>query len=351
VTDEDGQLGLFAPEELPSAPAGLDAVAAARQPPTVAALAARLPPSLYLGTSTWSFPGWAGLVYARPQSALLLARRGLAAYAQHPLLGAAGIDRTHYEPLTAEDFAAYAAQVPRGFRFVVKAHEALTFARWPDHPRYGERRGRANPLFLDPVYAAEAVVGPTLAGLGEKAGVLVFQFAPQDLGEVDRFVDALAAFLAALPRVAPHGGRPLYAVELRNREVLGPRYAAALAAAGALHCLNRHPRMPDVAAQAHQVGALDAPAFLCRWMLHPSQSYATAQRRYEPYDRLVDEDSSTRRALADLVLATTARGRPAYVIANNNAEGSSPLTLLRLAEEVAARRRDEEAPTPSGLKR
>lgn len=42
-------------------------------------------------------------------------------------------------------------------------------------------------------------------------------------------------------------------------------------------------------------------------------------------------------ALADLVLATTARGRPAYVIANNNAEGSSPLTLLRLAEEVAAR--------------
>lgn len=335
-----GQLGLFAPEELPPAPAGLDAVAAARQPPEVAALAARLPPGLHLGTSTWSFPGWAGLVYARPASASALARHGLAAYAEHPLLDAAGIDRTHYEPLTADDFAAYAAQVPPGFRFVVKAHEALTVAHWPDHPRYGERRGHANPLFLDPVYAAEAVVGPTLAGLGEKAGVLVFQLAPQDLGEVDRFVDTLAAFLAALPGVAPHGGRPLYAVELRNREVLGPRYAAALAAAGALHCVNRHPRMPGVAAQARLAGALDGPAFLCRWMLHPSQTYETAQRRYEPYDRLVDEDPPTRRALADLVLATTARGRPAYVIANNNAEGSSPLTLLRLAEEVAARRRD-----------
>lgn len=337
MTDGDGQLGLFAPGELPPAGDAGRAVGAAPQPPEVAALAARLPAGLYLGTSTWSFPGWAGLVYARPESTSLLARRGLAAYAQHPLLGAAGIDRTHYEPLGAEDFAAYAAQVPRGFRFVVKAHEALTVARWPDHPRYGERRGTVNPLFLDPAYAAEEVVGPTLAGLGEKAGVLVFQLAPQDLGVVDRFVDELAAFLAALPTVSPHGGRPLYAVELRNREVLGPRYAAALAEAGAIHCVNRHPRMPDVAVQARRAGALDAPAFLCRWMLHPSQTYASAERRYAPYDRLVDEDPATRRALAGLVLAVTARGRPAYVIANNNAEGCSPLTLLRLAEEVASR--------------
>lgn len=330
----DGQLGLFAPGELPAAPAGLEAVAPARQPPEIAELAARLPAGLHLGTSTWSFPGWAGLVYARPASASVLAQHGLPAYARHPLLDAAGIDRTYYEPLAAADFAAYAAQVPEGFRFVVKAHEALTVSAWPDHPRYGDRRGRPNPLFLDPVYAIEAVVGPTLAGLGEKAGVLVFQLAPQDLGEIDRFVDQLAAFLLALPAVDPDGRRPLYAVELRNREVLGPRYAAALAAAGALHCVNRHPRMPEVDVQARQAGALDGPAFLCRWMLHPGQSYDTARRRYEPYDRLVDPDLPTRRALADLVLAATARGRPAYVIANNNAEGSSPLTLIALAREI-----------------
>ena len=336
MSDEGDQLGLFAPGELPVDT--VPAVTAAAQPPEVAALAARLPRGLLLGTSTWSFPGWAGLVYDRPATASVLARHGLAAYAAHPLLSAAGIDRTYYEPLGAGDFAAYAAQVPAGFRFVVKAHEALTVSRWPDHPRYGERRGRPNPLFLDPVHAVEAVVGPTLAGLGGKAGPIVFQLAPQDLGAVDRFVDELAAFLLALPRTGPAGEPTLYAVELRNREVLGPRYAAALAAAGAVHCVNRHPRMPAVDVQARQAGALDGRAFLCRWMLHPSQTYPSARRRYEPYDRLVDEDPTTRRALADLVLAVTARGRPAYVIANNHAEGSSPLTLLGLAEEVAARR-------------
>lgn len=336
MSDAAGQLGLFAPGELPAA--GVPPVAAARQPPEVAALAARLPRGLFLGTSTWSFPGWAGLVYDRPANATVLARHGLPAYAEHPLLNAAGIDRTYYEPLTADDFAGYAAQVPAGFRFVVKAHEALTVARWPDHPRYGERRGRQNPLFLDPVYAVGEVIGPTLAGLGDKAGPLVFQLAPQDLGVVDRFVDELEAFLLALPRTVPGGGRPLYAVELRNREVLGPRYAAALAAAGAVHCINRHPRMPAVEVQARQAAVLDGPAFLCRWMLHPTQSHATAQRRYEPYDRLVDEDPATRRALADLVLAATARGLPAFVVANNNAEGSSPLTLLALAREIAGRR-------------
>ncbi|HEX2164179.1 MAG TPA: DUF72 domain-containing protein, partial [Thermoanaerobaculia bacterium] len=297
----------------------------------------RLPRGLHLGTSTWSFPGWAGLVWARPETPSRLARHGLPAYARHPLLGAAGIDRTYYEPLTVEDYAAYAAQVPDGFRFVVKAHEALTVARWPEHPRYGERRGRENPLFLDPVYAVESVVGPFAVGLGGKAGALVFQLAPQDLGVVERFVDELAAFLAALPKLGTgDGSGPFYAVELRNREVLGPRYAAALAAAGAVHCVNRHPRMPDVGVQARLTGALAAPAFLCRWMLHPSQAYETAQRRYEPYDKLLDPDPATRRALARLALAVTARGRPAYVIANNNAEGSSPLTLVELAKEVAA---------------
>src|SRR5512143_109764 len=84
--------------------------AATRPPPRVGpaavsdaarTLAARLPADVRLGTSSWSFPGWRGIVWDRDASPALLAREGLAAYARHPLLRTVGLDRTYYAPMTA----------------------------------------------------------------------------------------------------------------------------------------------------------------------------------------------------------------------------------------------------------
>lgn len=330
------QLGLFAPGELPEKPPakgrrGPRPVEAAEPSDEQRALASALPAGVHLGTSSWSFPGWAGIVWARDESRQRLARQGLAAYARHPLLNAVGLDRTYYQPLPAADYADYAAVVPEGFRFVVKAHEAVTVSRWPEHDRYGAKRGRDNPLFLDPAYAADEVVRPFAEGLGDKAGPLVFQFAPQDLGRPEGFADDLHRFLTALPE------GPLYAVEIRNREALTPRYLDALAAAGAVHCVNRHPRMPDVDAQARAISAFEGPAFVCRWMLRPGLTYQGGYRRYHPFDRLVDDDLPTRRTLAEIAAGMSRRGKPVFVTANNKAEGCAPLTLFRLAEQLVRR--------------
>ncbi|MCE2390172.1 MAG: DUF72 domain-containing protein [Proteobacteria bacterium] len=129
-----------------------------------------LPDSVRLGTSTWSFPGWRGIVYARRASRARLAREGLRAYAGHPLLRLAGIDWTYYRAPQAGDLEPYARQVPEGFRFLVKAPEECTLGRFPDRPRYGELAGRNNLRFLDPEFAARRFVEPVLAGLGERAG-------------------------------------------------------------------------------------------------------------------------------------------------------------------------------------
>jgi uncharacterized protein YecE (DUF72 family) len=341
----DGQLPLFG-REVPSAPgspasgseSGSDsslpdkvgAVGAATPPAEVAELAARLPAGLYLGGSTWSFPGWAGLVYDRPYPGPQLARGGLAAYARHPLLRAVGIDRTHYRPLAAADLGRYAAAVPEGFRFLVKAHEVCTLARFPDHPRYGAERGRANPLFLDAAYAAAEVVAPYVEGLGAKGGALLFEFAPQDLGSPRSFAKRLRAFLAALPP------GPRYAVELRNRELLTADYAAALAAAGACHCLNVHPRMPDVRVQAHLAGAAAAPLLVGRWLLGSGATYEETGRRFAPFNRLVAPDLTARKALVELARSALAAGRPVLLTVNNNAEGCAPLSILALVQDLLA---------------
>jgi uncharacterized protein YecE (DUF72 family) len=294
-------------------------------------MAQSLPRHVYLGTSSWTFPGWVGLVYDRATTAQQLARQGLAAYAQHPLLRTVGIDRTYYAPLATADFATYAAAVPDDFRFLVKAHELCTLAHFTSRGRYASRRGERNTLFLDPGYATEQVIGPCVEGLGNKAGPVLFQFPPQDvntLGGPEHFAERLHTFLSALPQGV------LYAVELRNAALLTPAYCHALAAAGTCHCFNVHPSMPSLQEQQQRLSSSHAPALVVRWMLHPTQRYEEAATRYQPFDRLVDEDPGNRKEIAALCVQAVQAGHPTFVIVNNKAEGSAPLTVCKLAERI-----------------
>jgi uncharacterized protein YecE (DUF72 family) len=328
VSDPTSQFELFGrPSTEP------DPVAPAAPNPELVALAERLPAGLRFGTSSWAFPGWAGLVYARRVSEPLLAREGLGAYAKHPLLRTVGVDRTFYAPLTAEDFRNYAAAVPPDFKFVVKAWNVVT----TPFEQLARRTPVAPPAdrFLDPAFTIDRVIAPVVEGLGDQLGALLFQFPP--LGFTPRqlysFPETLGRFLEALPR------GPQYAVELRNREVLVDRYADALARNGVTHCFNVHPRMPRVTEQFALLGerAWLSGNVVCRWMLHPSQDYEEARERYFPFDRLVDPDPANRVAVAEVLEKVLAAGNDAFVIANNKSEGSAPLSLFTLAKELDRR--------------
>src|SRR5215468_9379915 len=62
------QLDLFTPQATPP-----PAVGAAAVSPAMVALARHLPRQIYLGTSSWTFPGWHRLVYDCTVSASILA--------------------------------------------------------------------------------------------------------------------------------------------------------------------------------------------------------------------------------------------------------------------------------------
>jgi uncharacterized protein YecE (DUF72 family) len=312
-------------------------------------LARRLPPSVYLGTSSWSFPGWQRIVYGSTHTEAQLARLGLAAYSQHPLLHAVGIDRSFYQPLTEQQYAAYARQVPEHFRFVVKAPALVT-----DALLRGERGQPAaeNPSFLDAALAREQFVEPALRGLGSRAGPLVFQLSPlprrmtADGGR--EVIDFLGMFLRQLPRDVD-GIAPVYAVELRNAEMLTPRFVRMLHDAAARLCIGIHAAMPAAARQAAALRALDAAQgegddwvlkgpLVVRWSLHAGLRYEEAKNRYAPFDRLLDADLITRGTLAHLAHVAIRSGQPAFIIANNKAEGSAPLTCIELARAIVGQR-------------
>ncbi|MFM8705659.1 MAG: DUF72 domain-containing protein [Planctomycetia bacterium] len=321
------QLSLFA---------DVDAVDPAAVDDGVRILGDSLPARIHLGTSSWSFPGWTGLVYAprngKPANEQTLARHGLAAYAAQPLCRTVSLERTFYAPLTQEEFARYATQVPAHFRFVIKAPAAITdpVVRKPGS---GEA-ARDNPLFLDATAAAATFVRPAVDGLGPKAGPLVFQFPPLGrrlVSDVPKLAARFAAFMAMLPR------GPLYAVEVRDPQLACPSFAAALGDAAAVPCLAVHARMPPVAEQAAAFGLDRADCtmpLVARWNLHAGRGYEEAKADYFPFNRLAEEDLPSRTALASLTRAAASAGRDVFITVNNKAEGSAPLSVQRLAEQI-----------------
>lgn len=324
------QLSLFEGDARAGTTRPAATITAAPVPQEVRDLARQLPAGVRLGTSSWHFPGWHDIVWADAVTPGDLSRHGLAAYAQHPLFSTVGVDRSFYAPLSARQYEIYARQVPVSFRFVVKAPNLLT-SPWIHGEDGG--RGKINMRFLDAAYATEQFVGPAREGLGLTAGPLLFQFPP--LGRTltrapERFIAQLQEFLGRLPQ------GPLYAVEVRDDRIITRRFFAALKESGARYCLGVHPRMPPVAAQAAAMSGFGPGPLVVRWNLKAGYSYEEAKARFTPFDRLVDEDDATRESIARLCMATVATGHECTIIANNKAEGSAPLTLIKLAQEIIA---------------
>jgi hypothetical protein len=96
--------------------------------------------------------------------------------------------------------------------------------------------------------------------------------------------------------------------------------------------------MPEAERQETALRALDGDTpgdLVVRWNLHRGFLYQAAKQRYEPFDRLVDEDPQTRGVLARMAAAAFKAKCRVWITANNKAEGSAPLSLLKLAEEIA----------------
>ena len=339
------QDALFPDEALPAAPARPSAGAGPApkvrpQPPDAEQLdlAAALPAQAHLGTSSWSYPGWAGLVWDKAYADSLLSRQGLTAYAQQPLHRAVSIDRGFYRPLTASQYERYAGQVPPGFRFTVKAPSLVADAQVRAE---GSGQGKApNPAFLHPELALKEFIQPALEGLGDKVGALVFQLSPLTpamLARMPQQLERLHALLQALPDirgVAPDG---VVAVEVRDPEWLTPDFVAVLREAGATYCLGLHPKLPPIEAQLPLLRALWPGPLVCRWnlnRLHGPFGYEDAAKKYGDFDRMLDPDPDTRAVLARVIRGTTAAGHKAYVTISNKAEGCAPLSVRALARAI-----------------
>jgi uncharacterized protein YecE (DUF72 family) len=291
------------------------------------AIADRLPSTLRMGTSSWSFPGWRGLVYSSAESAATLSREGLREYARHPLLRTVGIDRSYYAPLPDEDLRRYADQLPDGFLCCVKAPGAITAYTIPGSPR-----PHPNPDFLSADRFVTDVLGPCERSFDAHTGPLLLQFPPlppRTSLDPSAFAEMLDAFFDRLPRTRE------YAVEIRNRALLTDTYRRVLARNGAAHVCNYWSAMPTPGEQADLVHPETGPFTMVRLLMRPGTRYQQQRETMAPFNRIVQQDEHMRRDVSAILKRTAAAGQRAFLLVNNKAEGSSPLTIEAIAEHLA----------------
>ncbi|MFW5740776.1 MAG: DUF72 domain-containing protein, partial [Myxococcota bacterium] len=292
-------------------------------------LAEGLPAFIKPGTSSWSFPGWNGIVYPRQLTKSALSREGLPHYVKHPLLRSVGIDRGYYAPIPQEDLRHYASQLPARFPAVAKVPGSFTT---PIHLGHGaEPRGTPNPSFLDATAFTSVVARPFLSAFADHTAALLLEFPPVPRAHrlsPDEFADRLDGFFRAIPSELP------YCVEVRDRDLLTPAYAQVLSHHGVAHTFNYWTAMPLPAQQATVAPLDSAPFVVIRLMLRPGTRYEKRRADFAPFDRIVAPDPDMRASVIELLELVQSLDRVALVLVNNKAEGSAPLTIEELARDI-----------------
>lgn len=307
--------------------------------PASAALAARLPPRIRFGTSSWSYPGWRGVIYSDAmKDEKTISSRGLREYACHPWFRCVGVDSTFYAPPRPSTFDGYAKQLPAGFPWLCKVWEHITAPRFGRHARYGAHAGQVNPTFLDAALFRDRVLSvhqsPELAA---RTGPFLLEF--QTLGrasavERDDFLERLDRFLGEV------SGAFRLAVEIRTPALLVPRYFAILNHHGASHVFNHWDRMPPLIDQmraAATAGGIQADFYVARLLTPLQVRYEEAVERFQPYAHLQERQPAMRDDVRRLLDRALERDVDAYVLVNNRVEGHAPGTIAEIGAAFLGR--------------
>jgi uncharacterized protein YecE (DUF72 family) len=288
---------------------------------------------IFIGTSSWKYPGWCGQIYT-PERYSNRSR-----FSQKRFEAGCLSEYAETFPIVCGDFSFYQFPAPQFWerlfaaapllQFALKVPEDITVREFPAHSRYGPRAGLENPGFLDPGMFRVAFTD-LLEPYRERIGVLIFEFGTfgrRHFEDAEAFTRALDPFLDCLPP----GYR--YSVEIRNSEFLVPPYFQCLRRHNVAHVFNSWTRMPGLKQQISLPLAYTADFTVTRALLRPGRAYEDAVAQFSPYDRVQDENPGAREAMRALIREARERRQASYIFVNNRLEGSAPVTIEAIVDE------------------
>jgi uncharacterized protein YecE (DUF72 family) len=302
---------------------------------TLAGLAAK---GVFIGTSSWKYPGWRGMLYDEQKymyrgkfAKSRFERECLAEYAE--TFKTVCVDAGYYRFPEQRYIEGMVSQVPDDFLFSLKVTDEITVKKFTNKPRYGERAGRPNENYLNADLFSRAFVKP-FESFRRNVGLFIFEFSkfyPSDYEHGRDFVADLDRFLGGIPKGWNYG------VEIRNKFFLKPEYFAMLAKHGVSHVFNSWADMPPVSEQLALPDSITNPNCAgARFLLKPGREYQQAVDLFEPYDRIKDPYPEGRTAAAELIRRVLERNalRKLFLYVNNRLEGNALVTIQALIEMI-----------------
>ena len=278
--------------------------------------------NIFIGTSSWKYEGWLDQIYTRECYSV----RGRFSQAKFNAGCLAEYAQTF--PVVCGDFSFYQfpspqywqrlfSSAPGSLQFALKVPEEVTAEVFPKHARYGPRAGLRNESYLN-TEAFDALFLEPLRPYRSRLPALIFEFGARGASPRE-FLSVLDPFLASLPQDFR------YAVEVRNRQYLQPRYFDCLQSNSVAHVLNAWTRMPPLDKQATL--PITADFTVVRALLREGRSYENAVARFQPYNKIVEENPETRDALREWIKRMREERRASYIFVNNRLEGNAPETI------------------------
>lgn len=274
-----------------------------------------------LGTCSWKYPSWEGLVYSSREPADFLAEYARAYDAVEVDQWFWSLGKSGAALPRPETVAEYDAATPADFRFTVKCPNAITLTH-----RYA-RKGEPlleNALFLDIDFFHRFV--EALDPIMPKLGLFIFQFEylnKDKMASKTRFLDLLAAFMDKLPADLP------YAFEIRNPRWLDGAWFGLLKEKKAAPALLQGYWMEDIERTISSYGQLIGDAFCVR--LHGEDREGMEEKTGADWSRVARPKDEELERIVPAIKRLAGYGKKAFVNANNHYEGSAPITLGKIS--------------------
>ncbi len=285
------------------------------------------PAGLHVGTCSWKYDDWRGLLYSDAKKL-----NHLQEYARH--LGSVEVDQWFWSLFGPDRVVLpkpnvvhnYAESVPPGFRFSVKAPNSLSLTHFYKQSPADDLV--ANPHFLSPDLYRRFLA--SLEPLGDRLGIVMLQFEylnRRKMPSLGAFLEALAGFLDQVPRTVP------LAIECRNPNYMAPEFFDFLAGAGVAPVFCQGYYMPPVTTLMDRFMERIGPHVVVR-LMGPDRD-AIEQASQNSWDAVIEDRSDELAAIGKRVKTLLSAGTEVTVNVNNHYEGSAPITISKLARMLS----------------
>lgn len=279
---------------------------------------------LKIGTCSWKYDSWKGIIY--PNDAKF---NYLEEYSKY--FNTVEIDQWFWSLFDKDkirlpnpkDVNEYYKSVPDSFQFTIKLPNSITLTHY-------YKKSKSAPLIPNDNFLSKKLFDTILKKLEpmkEKIGILMFQFEylnKQKMSSQIEFQDKFSSFISKCSDEFNYG------IEIRNPNYLNQTYFDFLKDDGLAHVFLQGYYMPDIFELFQKFEKSIKKQTVIR--LHGPDRKGIEERSGSDWSKRIEPNESELKKVVEMIQTLQKKKVDLFVNVNNHFEGSAPLTIKRIEE-------------------